>query len=256
MKEGYTLIWSFRNRFDVFKKSIETADKTSPKSLDFCLVDAASTDETIRKLREFCNTITDRTIRICESTYRSSLAAAWNVGMMLTENRYVMFTSTDVEFVTPTWFADMTNYHTRTQNEYILMENHALFLLDKKIITKIGWFDEDFEPGPHFDPDYMIRASEKGIGVSIIPRRGSYIHIGPNDNEDIMRATTEVPDRLPMNNFFNEDYFKSKWKCGWPGWRDHLHKEHKPHPPTHISQVQRIKPEIDPHPIFTKKYRN
>lgn len=53
MNQGYTVVWSFRNRIDVLIKSIETADKYFPKEVNFCLVDAASSDETIKKLRNF-----------------------------------------------------------------------------------------------------------------------------------------------------------------------------------------------------------
>jgi glycosyltransferase involved in cell wall biosynthesis len=256
MKEGYTLIWSFRNRFDVLKKSIETADSTTPKDVDFCLVDAASSDETIRSLRELCNSIQGRTIRIAESTYRSGLGEAWNWGMMHTDNRYVIFASSDVEFINPTWFTNLLAHHNKTKSQYILIENHAVFLFDKMAIPKMGWFDEEYKPGPHFDPDFMIRASENGVGLTIIPKAGGYRHIGEQANEMVERSTKEIPDRLPMNDFFNEDYFKSKWQCGWPGWRNHIHSEHKPHPPTNISQVKRLIPEIDPHPIYTKKINN
>jgi hypothetical protein len=53
-----------------------------------------------------------------------------------------------------------------------------------------------------------------------------------------------------MNDNFNEIVFKSKWESGWAGWTENS----TPHPPTHITQVQRKINEIDPHPSYTKKY--
>ena len=94
-----TLIWSFRNRIDILKQSIETAHTCSPISVNFCLVDAASTDETIKELREFVNKIEGRKIRICESVYRTTLPQAWNLGIMLSNTRYVAFASSDVLFL-------------------------------------------------------------------------------------------------------------------------------------------------------------
>lgn len=255
MIEKYTIVWSFRNRFDFIKKSIETADKYTPKDVDFCLIDAASTEETIKKLREYCNTITDRTIRICEATYRTTLGEAWNLGMMLTDNRYVIFSSSDVEFLKSTWFSELKSHREITSSEYILIDNHAVFFIDKKAIPKMGWFDEEFALGPHFDCDYMIRASENGVRLSIIGANGGYTHIGEHSGEDIKRSTSDVPDRLPMNDLKNEEYFKIKWASGWPGWKNYLHQVNKPHPPTNIRQVKRLKPEIDPHPIYTKKFK-
>ena len=59
-----TLIWSFRNRIDILKQSIETAHTCCPVSVDFCLIDAASSDESIRELRTFVNSIPDRNITL------------------------------------------------------------------------------------------------------------------------------------------------------------------------------------------------
>jgi glycosyltransferase involved in cell wall biosynthesis len=252
MKEKYTLVWSFRNRFDVFKTSIETANMFTPKEVDFVLVDAASSDDTIKQLREYCNTITGRSIRICESSYRSSLSEAWNLGMMLTDSRYVIFSSSDVRFISNGWFEELKSHREKTEALYIMINSqHAVFLLDKKIIPLMGWFDEGFGIGAHFDCDYMIRASESGIKIENIPANGHWIHEGDHAGEALKRATTECPDRLPFNTLENEIYFKSKWESSWPGWQNDT--DHPHHPPINIDQVTRVNPEIDSHPLYTAK---
>lgn len=252
-----TLIWSFRNRFEVFKSSIISAHQYFPIEVNFCLVDAASNDETIRQIRELANSIPDRKIRICESAYRSSLSEAWNLGMMLSETRYVIFASSDVLFLSPILFHHIAVSHHKSKSKYILVENHAVFLLDKQIIPKAGWFDESFVPGPHFDCDYMIKASEAKENIIIIPNeingKPLYTH-GDTIEESIQRTSSEVKDRLPMHDFTNDTVFKEKWLTNWPGWAPYAYEAYKPHPPTHINQVKRLKPEIDPHPFYTKKY--
>lgn len=252
MENNFTIVWSFRNRIDVLIKSIDSADKYTPKDVDFCLVDAASNDETIKKLRDHCSKIEGRTVRISESSYRSNLSEAWNLGMMLTKNRFVIFSSSDVEFLSPMWFINMKNAQLQG-GEYILLENHAVFLIDKKAIPKLGWFDEEFVHGPHFDVDYMIRSSESGTKFMSVSNDNLYRHEDTHE-ETVQRGTSDVPDRLPMNDLRNEEYFMRKWQSGWVGWKNHLDQQHKPHPPTHISQVKRMIPEIDPHPLYTKKY--
>jgi len=252
MKDAYTLAWSFRNRKDILFQSIKSAHDNCPLDVDFQLVDAASDEDTIRSLREFCNTLEGRKIRICECSYRSSLSEAWNLCMMLTENRWVIFTSSDVLFQKSGWFDRLKS----SSSPYTLMNNHAVFCLDKKSIPIMGWFDETFKAGPHFDPDLMIRASEAGIMLQNIGNDGYFIHGDEADLEVAKdRHNTEVKDRLPMNNYYNEDYFKMKWECDWPGWRDAIERGevHLPHPPTHISQVVRKLIEKDPHPTYTEK---
>jgi glycosyltransferase involved in cell wall biosynthesis len=251
MQENFTIIWSFRNRFDIFKSSIEKANLTTPNNVDFCLVDASSTDDTIKCLREFCNTIKNRTVRICESTYRSSLSEAWNLGMMLTNNRYVIFFSSDTIIIKDGWFQDISDSIISGSNEYVLMESHALFGFDKKAISKMGWFSEEFVIGPHFDVDFMIRASENNVNFCVIPNKGYYTH---GDIGVAIRREGDISNRLPMHEITNENIFKEKWESNWPGWIPvGGDPNNLAHPPTHISQVKRKKLEIDPHPFYTKK---
>ena len=232
MKEGYTLAWSFRNRKEVLFESIQTAHRTCPLDVDFQLVDAASDEDTIRGLREFCNTLEGRKVRVCEASYRSSLSEAWNLCMMLTENRWVIFASSDVIFKKEGWFELLKAEVARSP--YVLMSNHAVFCLDKKSIPNMGWFDEHFKAGPHFDPDLMIRASEAGLLVGNVGNAGYFIH---GDEEDTQvakeRHKTEVEDRLPMNGVYNENYFKEKWKSSWPGWQDAMRGPNRSSSPTH-----------------------
>lgn len=253
MNQGHTLVWSFRNRIDVLIKSIESADNYFPKEVNFCLIDAASSEESIRMLRSYLSTIENRIVRVCESAFRTNLSEAWNLGMMLSNTRFVIFSSSDVLFKSPHLFSTMVEVQKQNKSKYLLVENHAVFMIDKKIIPAIGWFDEEFVPGPHFDCDYMIRSSEAGIPVMIMGNADYYEH-GDTEEETHLRTTVGIEDRLPMNDYTNDQIFKNKWASGWPGWEPFKGTSVRPHPPTHITQVTRKKKEIDPHPLFTKKY--
>ena len=250
----FSLVWSFRNRLSVFEESIRSADKTCPAEVPFYLVDAASDEETIRGLRNLCNDLS-RPIKICESFYRSSLSEAWNLGMMLTDSRYVIFASSDTKFLSKGWYEALRSAMVDNGGEYILIENHSVFGVDKAAIPRLGWFDETYVIGPHFDVDYMIRASENGIAFGITPNQG-YYHHGDSPETSQSRLAGDVENRLPMNDLTNEKLFKDKWETDWPGWEEAKAsgKIHMPHPPTHISTVVRKTSEIDPHPFYTKKY--
>ena len=109
MNKEFSLVWSFRNSIDVLIESIKSAHQYCPKRVNFCLVDAASDEDQIKKLREFCNTIEDRKIRICESAFRTTLWEAWNLGFMLTETRWVIFSSSDVLFTGDAWLRNIVS---------------------------------------------------------------------------------------------------------------------------------------------------
>lgn len=257
MENSITIVWSFRNRISLLKRSIKSAEETTPKDVNFCLIDAASSDKTIKELRDFCNTITDRKIRICESAHRTTLSEAWNLGIMLSPSKYIIFASSDIHFLSPRWF-DLIKIGINNGSRYLLLQNHSVFMIDKSIIPIIGWFDENFGLGPHFDVDFMIKASEKGIEVNNYYEDGIYSHNSSDEvsnsfHNDVNvndRVSKNIEDRLPMNDITNELVFKAKWASSWEGWTP----KSTPHPPTHISQVKRLTPEIDAHPLYTKKY--
>lgn len=252
MTNDFSIIWSFRNRIDVLIESVKSADKFCPKKIKFSLIDGASDEEQILKLRNFCSSITDRKIRICESDYRTTLWEAWNLGIMLTDSRWVIFSSSDVKFLGDTWLRNIEK-SVNIGGEYILVENHQVFCLDKKIIPKIGWFDENFINGPHADTDYFLRTDENAIRRMIIGSDHTIKH-GDTEEESILRGQGKLQNRLPMNDLLNEEYFMKKWKSSWPGWKNHLNQADRPHPPVHISQCERKLQEIDPHPFWTKKF--
>lgn len=240
----FTIIWSFRNRIENLQQSILTAHKYFPTNVNFCLVDGASSEESIRKLRVICHSIKDRKIRICESAYRTSLLEAWNLGMILSETRYVVFSSSDVVFQSHDLYTKLVEC-IYNQLEYVLVSNHAVFLFDKKAITKMGWFDETFVNGPHFDCDFMIKASEFGVKISSFNNSNFYTHISEDHKN-------KLEDRLPILNTKNDAIFKDKWETKWPGWEN---TTTYPHPPTHISQVKRKRPDVDCHPFYTEKFK-
>jgi len=230
---------------DALKESIRTADLTSPKALNFCLVDGGSNDDTIRGLREYINTIKDRNIRVCESKYRTTCQEAWNLGIGLSEGEYVLFTSSDCFFQRGGWFDVFVDGFNKGL-EYILIGNHALFGISKSLVYKIGWFDENFKHGAHVDVDFMIRSSEIGVNVHGKDNHGFYKH-GDYEHGDI-----ESEYNLEIENPYNENYFKSKWQTSWKGLGPPTNYSH---PPTHISLVKRKLEEIDPYPIKRQLYK-
>jgi hypothetical protein len=252
MKNEFSIVWSFRNRIDVLIESIKSADKFCPKKVNFCLVDASSEEDQIVKLREYCSTIKDRKVRICESAFRTTLWEAWNLGIMLTDTRWVVFSSSDVLFTGDAWLRNIVNC-VNSGGEYILVENHQVFCIDKKIIPRMGWFDESYVNGPHADTDFYIRASENNINRLVTGSEHTIKHEDTAE-ETKLRGEGKLENRLPMDDLKNEVYFIKKWNSAWPGWKNHLTEQDKPHPPTHISQCQRLIQESNPHPIWTKKY--
>ncbi len=253
LEDKFTLFTMFRNSIDNVIRYIQNADLTCPKEVDFLLVDASSEDSSIRKLRDVCNAIEGRIIRVCESSYRTTGTEACNLGLMLSPNRYIIMSASDVVFTKPGWF-DVVRYLFKEKGaEFAITPSGGITALDKKIIARVGWFDEHYGNGAHVDCDFIIRVTEQGINITSMPITGYFEHEG-NQEE---RRKQDLPDRMPIRDFTNERWFKEKWETTWPGWEDILANDLDvplPHPPIYIHQVKRKIQEIDPHPIFRKKF--
>lgn len=246
----YTLIWSTRNRFIEFGTSIDTADYYFPKEVKFLVVDAGSDKSSLLCMRENIDRVSHlRDTRIIESPKRTTLSQAWNLGMMLADTDFFIFASSDVKFMSEKLFKRFQLEYERTKSPYILAGNHAVFMLHKSILNTVGWFDEAYQLGAHFDTDFMLRAQEAGISIGNIPSKGMYLH-EDTPEETILRSTSGMPDRLPMNDFTNDKIFKDKWETDWPGWEAYADSASKPHPPNHISMTKRMREEINWHPGY------
>lgn len=246
-----TVVWSFRNRIVELERSIRTAHHTSPADVAFLLVDGGSSEETIRALRRITSDLLGRTIRVAESHRRTTIVEAWNLGVYLADSPSVVIASADTTFIRGGWIEAFRGAFA-AGGRYVLMPNHALFGLTKAAVQRIGFFDEGFVNGPHFDCDYLIRASEAGVAPTWLQDGGFYDH---GDPPEITRARLagEVQDRLTMSDLTNERYFKAKWAGGWPGWEGAPDPMNLPHPPIRIDQVTRLRPEVDPHPRWRER---
>lgn len=247
---NYTLIWSWKNRLEVFKNSIYTAHFFFPSQVKFLIVDGGSTLENLKELRKFVSLL-DRDIRLVE-TNGNTICEAWNLGLSICDTRYAIIASSDVEF-TNHGLINQLALVIEEGYRYVLVDNHAVFMMDRAIIPYVGLFDERFDSGPHFDTDYLIRITEAKIKWRCV--NNSFYKHGDSHAETVLRTTTSVADRLPMNTFHNEDFFRSKWDTDWPGWRLYIDQVHKPHPPISIDQVDRKLNEVNWNPSLVAKMR-
>jgi len=250
MTDTFTMVWSFRNIPEVLLTSVLSADAQCPADVKFILVDGNSSADSLKKIRAAISLLS-RDIRICESHYRTTCQEAWNLGIMLTDSRYVIIASSDVVFLRAGWFEDVRDTLNSCM-KYTYITNHAIFAFDKSIIPTVGWFDETYRYGPHVDCDYLIRLSEKGIPFTGIENQGYYTH-GDDEELNAIRFKEEVPDRLSYVDYTNDAVFKEKWASDWPGWAHLRGQTELPHPPTRIFQVVRQREDVDPHPFYTKR---
>ena len=249
--KDFTLVCSFKNRYKNVWDLADSADDYLHNDVRFLFVDGGSDYSELKKIRSHLLTpeMFDREIKILECE-PNSLVQAWNYGFLHSNTRYIIFASSDVVF-----YADGCIEYImgkiKEGCQYILVENHAVFCIDRAALPKMGVFDEGFNNGPHFDCDYMIRASEAGIKIECGPN--AWYNHSDTAEESKQRLGEGIEDRLPMNDLHNERWFKEKWKSNWPGWENAPNPLNLPHPPTSIGQVNRLLPEVCPYSLFLTK---
>lgn len=244
----FTLFWSWKNRVETFQQSIYTAHFYLAKEVPFLLVDGGSKFENLKEMRRFVDLL-DRDIRVVE-TNGNTLYEAWNIALATINTRYGICSSSDTEFIAH-GLIDSFRSAIDEGYQYCLVDNHGVFMIDRAIIPKVGLYCQGFSNSAHGDCDYLIRITEAGVKWRCI-NNVFYKHEDTPETT-IARTTSAVPDRLPMQTFENEDWFKKKWSTSWPGWRNYVNQVRKPHPPISISEVTRLLPEVNWNPSLVTK---
>ena len=255
---NFTLGCSYKNRVSQLETMVKTADMYLPTDVNFLLIDGGSSYENILRLRKTISEDIgfDREVRFLDSS-KNSLVQGWNYGLIHSDTRYVIYTSSDVVFHT-NGIVDYFQSKIKEGYEYILAGNHAVFCLDKAAIPKMGMWCEEYRNGPHFDTHQLIKASEGNVKIDF--GTNNWHNHGDTSEESRLRLKTDQKDRLPMNDFHNEKVFKSIWETDWLGWEEYVKNNpnftNLPHPPISINQVKRNFPEICPYPYFMEYVKN
>lgn len=191
---------------------------------NFVIVDNASTDDThilLDSLAEFPN---QKHIR---NKTRVSLAEAWNQGLKLCmedpEFKYAYVINNDIIF--EPYCVDKLVQFVEEHPEYVIVSglntrdfkkheeigenmcDFSAFLITKKCIEQVGFFDENFIGAYFEDNDYHTRVKKADLKSCVVCTVG-FNHLGSKTIQ-----TMSASDREKLNQCFrhNQAYFLKKW---------------------------------------------
>jgi glycosyltransferase involved in cell wall biosynthesis len=161
---------------------------------------------------------------------KSSLAELWNYCIAYSDTDWVLVCNDDAVFMKD-WDKYLLDTIASEKFLQINLLHYGGFCINKRMILRNGWFDERFRGGGFEDNDWQLRIFEGGHKK----------HVDISHDYKFMDHL-KVSDDTNWRGVNNDQWIMEKWG------RIHLWDWHQP--------SFRVRPEIDWHPAFTKRYEN
>ena len=126
-----------------------------------------------------------------------SLARCWNYAMLMSDTRYVLILNDDIVFKDEKVLEKIYEKHQEGFPLVHVTENWSGFSIDKALIPKIGWFDENYSHSWE-DVDFRYRMARDGI-------------LSYRFEEDPIRHLRSSSDRFQERWDVSSAYFFKKW---------------------------------------------
>ncbi len=169
---------------------------------------------------------------------KSGLAELWNWCVMLAPTDWVLICNDDITF-NDGWIEYLEQQIATDKYDMIHLFHYGGMCIHKRLILKLGWFDERFRGGGFEDNDYQLRIYEAGLKHRVDMSHGFTHMDGKVEVGHFMNHTKHIYSQ--KNNWSgcnNYQWIQEKW-AGAINWRSPVYRRHK---------------EIDWHPSYTAKY--
>lgn len=171
---------------------------------------------------------------------KSSLTELWNWCIMLAPTDWVLICNDDVTF-NKGWLEYLEQQIATDKYDMIHLFHYGGMCLHKRLILKLGWFDENFRGGGFEDIDYQLRISEAGLKDRIDRSHDFIRKEGKVEIGHFMNHHRDVQANGSWSGENNADWMCDKWTRKSP-------YDYK------IPSIRKFH-EIDWHPTYTYKYR-
>lgn len=193
------------------------------------VIDNNSTDGT----GSFFESLQDKRIHYIKNKENVGVAASWNQGLeiakeMIPQDGFFAIVNNDIEFLTPNWITEMQNILNKRQDvlytsprtcyekgkpgplrkihfEQLLYGDRddqyvvgCCFMIPRRALDIVGYFDEQFEMKFYEDLDYINRVLESGHKV-LLTNKAMVFHV---------RGATST---ITTGGAYNESKYKAKW---------------------------------------------
>jgi len=170
---------------------------------------------------------------------KSSLTELWNWCVMLAPTDWVLICNDDVTF-NHGWLEYLEQQIATDKYDMIHLFHYGGMCIHKRLILKMGWFDENFRGGSFEDIDYQLRISESKLTDRVDRSHDFLRKEGSVEVGHFMNHHRNVQANGSWDGKNNADYMCEKWG--------------RKSPYDYRIPSFRKRRETDWHPAYTKKY--
>jgi hypothetical protein len=206
-------IVTYHARFEnYFKPLIKKISKIFPEKEILCIANGHP-DKTLQisylnNFTKFCKNI--KNIRYLTNDSHQSLAKCWNQLLILSGSELNLILNDDTQ-VTELFREEFENKIINNNIDFTTINGSwSHFLISKKIIWEIGWFDENLLGIGHEDTDYMCRMAISGIKeIKDTNCLGIKNYVAPATNPSFKEISEITDGKYSLSN---KIYIEKKYK--------------------------------------------
>jgi predicted glycosyltransferase involved in capsule biosynthesis len=136
-----------------------------------------------------------------------SLSKCWNWISLMSSSENILFLNDDI-LIKKYFREDFEKNLSNNFDFFTINNSFSHFLLNKKIIKKVGWFDERFLGIGQEDGDYLIRMTQKNIELKNLSCRDIINYIAPSTNSSFQKISSITDNKYSS---VNKLFMETKW---------------------------------------------
>ena len=207
--DNLTIAFYTKDRYEALDKALSSLTLTIPQNVPIMVLE----DQPKSRFRKNDLLIDYDNLYVVELPKKSSCAHLMNLCTLLSGTRYVMICNDDVIFNSDKWLR-LSEEKIAEGFECILLYNWGVFILDKKVLPKLGYADERFTGGCHEDADLSLRVARNKIKISNLTGDPTTLRPEQPDTKVSEADITHNPlyySGACWDASFNEKFFLDKW---------------------------------------------
>ncbi|MFT3783341.1 MAG: FkbM family methyltransferase [Nibricoccus sp.] len=154
-----------------------------------------------------------RNVRYVTHLEHQSLARGWNHLVWMASHPRVLICNDDLR-IEPLFRQDMEQGLLEHPDHFVINRSWSHFIMAKRMIAEVGWFDERFKGVGYEDGDYMIRLVAADKALVSVACRGVNNIVAKQENAGWANQSGITRGKHSM---MNEDFLKQKYESNFTG---------------------------------------
>ncbi|MDO8554713.1 MAG: glycosyltransferase [Candidatus Micrarchaeota archaeon] len=147
-------------------------------------------------------------VRYVTNETHQSLAKCWNWTMVISSSRSVLLLNDDLD-VSPLFRLDFEENLRKNPDFFIMNSSWSHFLISKKVLKQVGWFEERLLGIGQEDADYATRMTLLGIVIPFCDARGVKNFVATHKNAGWIKMSGIADGKYSQ---INKEFIHKKWE--------------------------------------------